>query len=223
MIEIKYICQYCGKECKNDNSKRSHERLCKSNPNRAESNFVKYNASDHKATNQYIKAKELGLPKPEKSLELRKKLSERMKKDNPMKNESSRKKVSETMKRLAKEGKLKGWLSRNVSSYPERFWMRVLDNNGIPYKREVLVIWGDPRRERYFLDFFIEKNGIYIDLEIDGGQHEKTKEKDSFRDEKLKELNYLVYRVKWNEINSENGKLLMKEKIEKFLEWYMHH
>lgn len=101
--------------------------------------------------------------------------------------------------------------------------MEVLDNNGISYKREVLVIWGDPRKERYFLDFFIEKNGTYIDLEIDGGQHEKTKEKDSFRDEKLKELNYLVYRVKWNEINSENGKLLMKEKIEKFLEWYMHH
>ena len=28
-------CIFCSKECKNDNSKRNHERLCKSNPNRA--------------------------------------------------------------------------------------------------------------------------------------------------------------------------------------------
>lgn len=27
-------CTYCGKECKNPNSLRNHERLCKSNPNR---------------------------------------------------------------------------------------------------------------------------------------------------------------------------------------------
>lgn len=28
------ICKYCGKECKNDNSLRNHERLCKQNPRR---------------------------------------------------------------------------------------------------------------------------------------------------------------------------------------------
>ena len=28
-----YICQFCGKECKNPNSLRNHERLCKANPN----------------------------------------------------------------------------------------------------------------------------------------------------------------------------------------------
>lgn len=28
------ICKYCGKECKNENSHRNHERLCPSNPNR---------------------------------------------------------------------------------------------------------------------------------------------------------------------------------------------
>lgn len=35
---MKY-CTYCGKECKNDNSLRNHERLCKSNPNRQISNM----------------------------------------------------------------------------------------------------------------------------------------------------------------------------------------
>lgn len=29
-----FICQYCGKECKNANSLRNHERLCKQNPDR---------------------------------------------------------------------------------------------------------------------------------------------------------------------------------------------
>lgn len=29
-----FICRYCGKECKNANSLRNHERLCKENPNR---------------------------------------------------------------------------------------------------------------------------------------------------------------------------------------------
>lgn len=37
------ICKYCGKECKNENSLRNHERLCKKNPNRQDSPFVKFN------------------------------------------------------------------------------------------------------------------------------------------------------------------------------------
>ena len=31
---------------------------------------------------------------------------------------------------------------------------------------------------------------------------------------------YIVYRIEWNEINSEEGKQLMKEKIDKFLDFY---
>lgn len=41
-------CKYCGKECKNLNSLKQHERLCKLNPNRVESPFVKFNKErDH--------------------------------------------------------------------------------------------------------------------------------------------------------------------------------
>lgn len=29
-----FNCKFCNKECKNDNSLRNHERLCKLNPNR---------------------------------------------------------------------------------------------------------------------------------------------------------------------------------------------
>ena len=38
-----YVCKFCGKICKNDNSLRNHERLCKNNPNRQESYIMKKN------------------------------------------------------------------------------------------------------------------------------------------------------------------------------------
>lgn len=56
-------CKYCNKFCKNGNSLRNHERLCKLNSNRQilNSNFNKYNDEirDGKRapSNQYIKAK----------------------------------------------------------------------------------------------------------------------------------------------------------------------
>jgi hypothetical protein len=43
----KYICRYCGKVCKNDNSLRNHERLCKNNPDRQESYLMKKNKSEN--------------------------------------------------------------------------------------------------------------------------------------------------------------------------------
>ena len=36
------LCKHCQKECKNENSLRNHERLCKENPNRQESSFKKF-------------------------------------------------------------------------------------------------------------------------------------------------------------------------------------
>ena len=36
------LCQFCSKECKNENSLRNHERMCKENPSRQESPFKKY-------------------------------------------------------------------------------------------------------------------------------------------------------------------------------------
>lgn len=109
-----------------------------------------------------------------------------------------------------KDGTHKGWTSRNISSYPEKFWMSVLDNNNIEYKREVYV-------GGYFLDFVIEKNGKIVDLEIDGGQHIDRKEHDAKRDIYLESLGYIVYRIDWNSINKDEGKDIMSEKIKGFL------
>ena len=51
------ICQFCMKECKNKNSLAQHERCCPSNPNRNYKNGM----FGKKGTNQYSKAKELGV------------------------------------------------------------------------------------------------------------------------------------------------------------------
>ena len=47
-MEESYICKFCGNIRKNENSLRNHERLCKLNPNRQISNFIKYNAEIRK-------------------------------------------------------------------------------------------------------------------------------------------------------------------------------
>lgn len=111
------------------------------------------------------------------------------------------------------------WKSRKITSYAEKFWIDVLTNNNIEYQREYLV---KHNSKHYFLDFFITKNGIKIDLEIDGKQHKYSDrhEHDIERDSILQEAGYQIYRIPWNEINSENGKLTMKNKIDNFINFY---
>lgn len=116
-------------------------------------------------------------------------------------------------------GTHKGWQSRTITSYAENFWITVLTNNQIEYKREVPVWHGSAN---YFLDFVIEKNGKFIDLEIDGKQHtyQDRAKSDAIRDLFISKQGYLVYRIPWNEISSEVGKLEMQNKIDAFLEFY---
>ena len=110
------------------------------------------------------------------------------------------------------EGRHQGWKSRNIISYPEKFWMEVLSNNNIEYKHNYPF-------GKYFLDFYIEIDGRKIDLEIDGKQHKYADrhESDIVRDEFVKSRGVEVFRIDWNSINTEDGKKLMKEKIEEFL------
>lgn len=124
-----------------------------------------------------------------------------------------------TQERLLAEGKHKGWSSRNIKSYAEQFWEKVLDNNNIKYQREVPVKHDS---SNYFLDFLIIKNDKLLDLEIDGKQHKykERQESDILRDEFLTNNNYTVYRIEWNEISSEEGSMKMKTKIDTFLEYY---
>lgn len=71
-MEQNFECKYCKKECKNNNSLRNHERLCKLNPNRqftkfSDKEWQKNKLQEGGGTNQYIKAKREGKPIPKYS------------------------------------------------------------------------------------------------------------------------------------------------------------
>lgn len=112
-----------------------------------------------------------------------------------------------------------GWQSRKISSYAEKFWQKVLDSNNITYEREFLVTCN---KTHYFLDFKLVCGDKLIDLEINGKQHTYSDraESDAIRDTNLTDLGYHVYRIPWNEINSDDGKAEMKQKIGEFLAFY---
>ena len=71
------------------------------------------------------------------------------------------------------------------------------------------------------MDFLITIGDIKIDLEIDGKQHqyEDRKIHDEERDSLLRDKGYVVYRISWNEINSDVGKKMMGEKIKEFIDF----
>lgn len=116
-------------------------------------------------------------------------------------------------------GKFIGWKTRNIRSFPEQFFEKVLLNNNIDFECEVPV--QNNNGSYYFLDFLIKVGDLLIDLEVDGAQHLKPERHlhDVARDEFLSST-YEVYRIAWNEINSEAGKQQMKDKINKFLDFY---
>lgn len=70
-------CIFCDKECKSNNSKAQHELYCKSNPNKKDKkpSYGMLGKKGGIGSNQYKKAKELGLPKPSLLQETRDKLS----------------------------------------------------------------------------------------------------------------------------------------------------
>ncbi len=136
--------------------------------------------------------------------------------------QETRQKISLKAKENVKNGTHKGWQSRNIESYPETFFKKVLENNNIKYE------FNKPISKRslgldcdasYFLDFYIEDKNI--DLEVDGKQHEweERQESDEVRDNALIENGFIVYRIKWKNINTKKGKEYIKNEIEKLIKY----
>ncbi len=130
--------------------------------------------------------------------------------------------ISKSMKERIDNGLHKGWQSRNIISYPEKFFINVLNNNNIEFefnysinKRKDLLI-DEPYN--YFLDFYFPKKKIV--LEIDGKQHKYRTEHDKIRDERLQNIGIKVFRIKWKSINNDKGKEYIKNEIERFINFY---
>jgi hypothetical protein len=175
-------CLFCNKICKNENSLRNHQRLCKENPDRQllhESAAWKKAISNKKksASNQYIKAEKLGVPKPIMSEETRKKLSDAGKKQ--VWDKEKRKKHSLIMSNAVKRNpdsytknnvcgrvklyeyngiKLKGkWELRTAQWLDENKVKWENESNPQPY------YWND-NWHLYFPDFYIPDHNLYIEV-----------------------------------------------------------
>jgi hypothetical protein len=171
---ISMNCQYCNKLCKNANSLRQHEIRCLKNPNKIAVN-PKFNNTGRVGKNQYIKAKDLGLPKPTISKETRKKLavggtkiiwsdekrqshSESMKnavKNNPESYSSSNrgrtKQIIYDGIKFIGQWELDFYIwSKNNSLNPQR------PSIGFPY------IWNGDRT--YFPDFYLPTLDVYVEV-----------------------------------------------------------
>ena len=130
--------------------------------------------------------------------------------------------LSNRAKANMESGKIKPWQTRNILSYAEKFFIKVLENNNLldrckinhPIKQRDLGVNSDAN---YFLDFFFEDKKL--DLEIDGKQHKYAdrQKSDRIRDELLNQHGITVYRIRWkNPINTTN-KTYLKDEIDKFL------
>jgi hypothetical protein len=185
-------CKYCNKSCKNENSLRNHERLCKSNPNRQHivSNFVDYNKKRKElsipGSNQFIKAKQLGLEVPVVSDETKNKLSIAAK--GRRYSDEYKKHHSIRMKRAVLENPysysannvsgrtpiieyngfyLKGSWELMVAKYLDKLdikWTNKFD--GIPYE------WNGSEH-LYFPDFYLTEHDTYI--EVKGYERERDR------------------------------------------------
>ena len=206
-------CIFCTKEFANKGFLTIHQNKCKLNPNRITgTNFDKYlervrnGEIEAVISNQYIKAKQLGLPKPIISNETREKLSKSLK--GKIRTKEQRLAASIAMK-LAVERNPESYSSNNVCGRVKSIeyngtkltgkWELLvaqwLDSNNISWTNKVTpieYIWND-KTHLYFPDFYLPDLDLYI--EVKGYQRERDLAKWSVVDNliviKLTEINLI--------------------------------
>lgn len=190
-----FTCQYCGKICIGKNSLINHERLCKNNPNRQISNFVKYNKKVKQAWNKGLtKETDERVRKGAKNLKEAYSSGKVISHNKGITlSEEEKLRISKSRKRYLKEHPDKVPYLLNHSSkisYPEQYFINVFQNENIPlnYHKQFGL---------YELDFYNEEFKVYV--EIDGEQHylPQSIERDKIRDEYFKQLGWRGIRIRW--------------------------
>lgn len=184
-MQENFICQYCGRECKNLNSLRQHEIRCKKNPNRIDLSYIKPGHSKgHKGTNQFIKAKELGLPMPIVSQETREKIGKTWKGKHHT--EESKQKISKGIRKVIKEHP-ESYSSTNVNGRVKHYEYNGVILDGLwelevaKYLDKNQIVWERPKngfeyewnnsKHLYFPDFYLPQYNFYI--EVKGYQRDR--------------------------------------------------
>lgn len=182
-----FICRYCGKACKNKNSLAQHEIRCKENPDKISMDYLSSRDQSlvkRNPSNQFIKAKKLGLPKPEVSSETRQKISAIWLGRNH--SEISKQKISKGMQ-IAVRKYPDSYSSSNVNGRVKKVeyngtildsqwevdFAKYCDNNNIAWERPKLgieYIYEDKKRI-YYPDFYLPTYDVYV--EVKGYERDK--------------------------------------------------
>ena len=223
MIDNILVCRFCNKECKNANSLRNHERLCKCNPNRSKivSNFTKYNLLRkegkiiRKGVNQFTKAVELGIEKPIVSDETKDKI--RKKAQLRRHTAEEREHLSKIMSQIARENPEKYSISQihkrtkhftyqgyRIDGEWELIVAKYLDSQNIRWEKCSSCfeyVWLE-KSHCYYPDFYLPDFHRYI--EVKGYETPRDLEKYKVVKNliliKLKEIN-LIKKNQYNIIN----------------------
>ena len=191
IVDNSCVCKFCNKLCKNANSQRNHSRLCKNNPNKQTTYIMRYHKGEvdippFVPKNQYIKAKELGLPKPEVSDKVRKKLSEACKNKTPEQRRAQALKASQTIKDKVAKGEWHTSLAKKMHYSYKGFdlhgtwelkyamWLDRQSINWIRCKESFKYEFLNKIR-LYTPDFYLIESNTYI--EIKGFKTEKDNAK----------------------------------------------
>lgn len=176
------ICTFCNKQCKNKKSYSQHYVRCSKNPNHIENTFSNLTYEERcmlrknttrKSSNQFMKAKELGLHTPQVSEKTRKKLSTKA---------TNRKHSQETKDKLSISMKLA------VSNNPEAYSS---SNRGRTKQIEKYGIKFQGNWELKFYEWCI-LNQISIVRNFEGFQYTWNGERTYFPDFYLPDFNTYV-------------------------------
>lgn len=163
-----------GKECKNANSLRNHERMCKQNPERQVSPFVKLNAERGAWNKGLTKDSDERVRKQGETFSERYKGTDEGKRifSHPHTEEHKQK-----MREIAIRRHLGGWHTSKTIKYDDKtldstYELEVaksLDENSIEWTRPNYLIWQDDsgRKHRYYPDFYLPKYNVYLDPKND--------------------------------------------------------
>ena len=177
-------CKFCEKKCKNDNSLRNHQRLCKLNPERQTTPFhdKEKQLEIAKIRREKGSLNQWSDPNYEISDETRKKLSEGTKKRNANESDVTKAKRKATIAKKVESGEWHVSLAKHhhyhykgadLHGKWELYYAKYLDENQIKWQRckDSFLYEFEGKTRRYTPDFYLIDSDEYI--EIKGYKTEK--------------------------------------------------